>query len=94
VEAVDAVREELVQAVLAGAGHPLQFPVQSVQLTFQVGITRAGGGSGKVSLKVLELGRERRREEQSVHTVTVNLGAPVDDAGLPFKVVAQSTEKP
>lgn len=96
VEAIDAVRAELAQSVRAGTGarDDLQFPVGSVELTFQVGVTRADANSGKLSIKVLELGRERTWEEQSVHTVTVSLGAPVDGAGDPVKVVKRQAMKP
>lgn len=94
VEAVGAVREELVQAVLAGAQRPLQFPLEGVQLTFQIGVTRESAPGAKLKFWILELGHERRDQQQSVHTVTINLGAPVDDAGKPFKVTARSAEKP
>ncbi len=94
VEAIEAVREELVQAVLAGAQRPLQFPLEGVELTFQVGVTREHAPGGKLKFWILQLGYEQRDQHQSVHTVKVNLGAPLDDAGTPFKVTARSTEKP
>lgn len=94
VEAIQAVREEVVQAVLAGAQRPLKFPLEGIQLTFQVGVTRDSATGGKLKFWVLELGREQRHQQQSVHTVMVNLGAPLDDAGQPFKVTAPFTKKP
>jgi hypothetical protein len=94
VEAITAVREELVQAVLAGAQHPLRFPLEGVQLTFQVGVTRDSAPGGKLRFSILELGYQQRHQTQSVHTVTLNLGAPRDDSGTPFKVTAHFPEKP
>jgi hypothetical protein len=93
-DAIAAVREELVQSVLAGDGHPLRFPVESIELTFQVGVTRDETRHGKVILKVLELGRERRHEEQSVHIVTLNLGAPVGPTGETYKVIKEEPRSP
>ena len=39
VEAIDALRSELAEAVEKAQGQEIQFPIGSVQLEFQVGVT-------------------------------------------------------
>ena len=94
VEVIDAVRSELVEAQARGADREVQFPVGAVQLEFQVGVTREATGNGKLRVWVLELGGGARYERESVHTVTVNLEAPVDREGRPVKVSRRSPRKP
>jgi Trypsin-co-occurring domain 2 len=93
-EAIHAVRSELIAATADATDQPVQFPVGSVQLEFQVGVTRDAGADGKVRFWVLELGASGRHQDQSVQTVTVNLEPPVDLEGRPVKVSRGSSSKP
>lgn len=93
-EAIARVREELAQAVEEGAGADIQFPVGQVTLEFQVGLTKTDGGHGGVKLWVLELGASREYADESVQTISIVLGPPVDGTGNPIKVSAASEEMP
>ncbi|GAB3660479.1 hypothetical protein GCM10027589_22200 [Actinocorallia lasiicapitis] len=94
VEAIEQVREELRQAMVAGAGADIQFPIDQVTLEFQVGIKKIGEGSGKVKVWVLEAGVSGKIEHDAVQKVTVVLQAPVDSSGRPVKVAAGSQSMP
>jgi len=93
-EAIEALRSELLEATARAEGHDLHFPVGPVQLEFQVGVTREAQLDGKLKFWVLELGTGGRHEQQAVHKVTVNLEAPVDARGRPVKVTERSQVKP
>ena len=94
VEAIDRVREELAAAVANGAGADIQFPVGEITLDFQVGLTKSTDGSGKINLYVLELGGRREYAHDTIQTVTVVLGPPVDASGDPIKVSGTAEEMP
>lgn len=94
VEAIASIRAELSEAVAAGLDQDVQFPVEGVDLEFQVGVTRSASGSGGLRFWVFELGAEAGYEDQSVHTVTVRLGAPVDALGETVKVRRLLPDKP
>ena len=94
VEAIEAVRAELTRAVEQNADKKIQFPVEKVDLDFHVGVTRSVDGSGGIRFWVIELGGRASRESESVHTVKVSLGAPVDEQGKAIKVTRTTTYKP
>lgn len=94
VEAIEQVREELRQAMAAGADAEVQFPVGQVTLEFQVGIKKTGEGSGKVKVWVLEAGTSGKIEHDAVQKVTVVLEAPIDDNGEPVRVARGSQFMP
>jgi hypothetical protein len=93
-EAIALVREELVQAVEEGVGSDIQFPVGQVTLEFQVGLTKTDDVHGGLKLWVLELGASREYARESVQTISIVLGPPVDATGNPIKVSAASEEIP
>jgi Trypsin-co-occurring domain 2 len=93
-ESVEALRAELARAATAGAGAGFQFPVTGVQLEFHVGVTKAGEGSAGVRFWVVELGGSGSYAQEEIQTVTVTLGAPVDDNGDPVKIYHGSAGKP
>ncbi|WP_132118002.1 trypco2 family protein [Actinocrispum wychmicini] len=94
VEAIEQVRAELVDAVAAGRGADIQFPVGQVTLQFQVGLTRSDDTDGKLKLWILELGSAEKYAEQSVQTISVVLEPPVDAQGRPITVSAESADLP
>jgi NTP-dependent ternary system trypsin peptidase co-occuring protein len=93
-ETVEALRAELARAVAAGAGAGFQFPVAGVQLEFHVGVTKAGEGRAGVRFWVVELGGSGSYAREEIQTVTVTLGAPVDQNGDPVKIYRASAQKP
>jgi Trypsin-co-occurring domain 2 len=93
-ETVEALRAELAQAAAAGAKAEFQFPVTGVQLEFHVGVTKTGEGKGGVRFYVVELGGSGSYAREEIQTVTVTLGAPVDQNGEPVKIYRGSSEMP
>jgi hypothetical protein len=93
-ETVEALRAELALAAADGAEAGFQFPVTGVQLEFHVGVTRTGEGKAGVRFWVVELGGAGSYAREEVQTVTVTLGAPVDQNGDPVKIYRGSARKP
>ena len=71
-EAVESLRAELMRAVAAGKGQPMQFLVEPIELTAQVAVTK--DASGKIGWKLLGIGGSW--ESASTQTLTLKL-APV-----------------
>ncbi len=94
VEAIEAVRAELTRAVAENADKEIQFPVDKVDLEFHVGVTRTADATGGIRFWVIELGGRASHESESVHTVKVSLGAPVDVQGKTIKVMRALSYKP
>ena len=94
VEVIEALRGELNEAVRRGVDQDVQFPVGSVTLEFQVGVTVDAKADGKLRFWVLELTAGGGYTRETVQTVTLTLDAPVDRSGRPIKVSRHGVEKP
>ena len=94
VETIDALRSELAAAVEKAQGQEIQFPIGSVQLEFQVGVTWDTEAKAGIRFWVLELGASGSYANESVQKVTLNLEAPVDAEGRAVKVIRRSQQKP
>jgi Trypsin-co-occurring domain 2 len=94
VETLDALRAELATAVDRAAGQPIEFPVNQIELEFQVGVTRAAEGKGGVRFWVVELGGAGSYAAESVQKVTIRLDQPVDSEGRPIRVTRGMGYKP
>jgi len=84
----------LAAAVEKAQGQEIQFPIGSVQLEFQVGVTCDTEAKAGVRFWVLELGAGGSYANESVQKVTLNLEAPVDLEGKSVKVTRRSKERP
>ena len=93
-ETVEALRAELARAAAAGADAGFQFPVAGVQLEFHVAVTKTGEGKAGVKFWVVELGGAASYAREEIQTVTVTLGAQVDQDGEPVKIYRGSAGKP
>ena len=94
-ETVEALRAELARAAAAGAGAGFQFPVAGVQLEFHVAVTKTGEGRAGVKFWVVELGGSGSYAREEIQTVTVTLGAPVDQtAATRSRSTVVLTQKP
>jgi hypothetical protein len=71
-EAVESLRAELMKAVEAGNGQPMQFSVEPIELTAQVAVTKEA--DGKIGWNLLGVGGSY--ESASTQTLTLRL-APV-----------------
>jgi hypothetical protein len=94
VETIEALRSELAVAVEKAQGQDIQFPIGSVQLEFQVGVTRDAESKGEVKFYVFELGASGKYANESVQKVTLNLEAPIDSEGRTIKVTRKLKDKP
>jgi hypothetical protein len=93
-EAIEALRNGLMRARTAGAGADVQLPVQSMTVELKVTATRKADGKAgfKVPIVNVELGGSAGWQKDTLQTVTVVFGEPVDRDGRPVKV-AQATNE-
>lgn len=93
--AVAILRSELLEARAAGADADIQLPVESMTVALQVAATRTADGKAgfRVPFVNAELGGSAGWQRETMQTVTVVFGAPVDRAGNPVKVARPSTER-
>jgi Trypsin-co-occurring domain 2 len=93
-EAIEALRDDLLQARAAGATSDIQLPVESMTVELTVTATREANAKAgfKVPFVPVELGGGGSRERGTGQKVTVVFGGPVDRDGRPVKV-AQATDE-
>jgi hypothetical protein len=91
---IDAVRTQLADVASRAADADVRFPVQGVDLEFQVGVTMSADAKGGVKFWVLDIGAGAHYESRSVQTVRVRLGEPETRDGTPLRVTRHSTQKP
>ena len=72
-DTIEAVRRELTSAQAAGAGQPVQFRAGSVELEFEVAVTRSRGGQAGVQVWVLTLGGKGERARSATQRIKVTL---------------------
>lgn len=70
---VDALRDELRKAITKSPPTGVHFEITQAQAQFQVVVTKTGGGTGGVSLGVVNLGATGTRSTADTHMVSVNL---------------------
>lgn len=75
-DAIEALRAELTRAMGAGAGKPMRFALDPIELTLQVAITNEG--NGKIGWKVIEFGG--KREAVTTQTLVLRLTPKWRDA--------------
>jgi hypothetical protein len=93
-EAIAELRYELGKAMADAEDEAVRFPVGEVTLQFQVGVTKAAEGSGGVKFWVLGLTASGHYAKETVQTLTVVLGPPVDADGRAIKVQSRTMAKP
>ena len=93
-EALEGLRQQLAAAHARAAGAELQFPVESVTVELRVAVTRSVDGKAgfRVPLVGAELGGSGSRAAESVQTLTLVLGGPVNEDGVPQRVSSVSAE--
>ena len=94
-EAIEALRDDLLQARAEGATSDIQLPVESMTVELMVTATRTREGKAgfKVPIVEVELGGGGSRERGTEQTVTVVFGGPVDREGRPVKVAQATSER-
>ena len=94
-DALELLRAELAAAQEKALGHDLQFPIQTLTVELKLRVTRSK--EGKAGFRSVFGGRVRAsagRDREDVQTVTLVLGAPVDDDGRPVRIARRSHDKP
>lgn len=82
-EAIAALREELIDSVLAAKGERLRFQVGEINMEFQVEVERNIGATGGLKFYVVELGASGTEKDKSMHKVVIPL-KPVRADGKPI----------
>jgi hypothetical protein len=93
-ETMEALRAELARATVDATGSDFRFPMEKVQLEFQVTVRREGKADGKVKFWVVEAGTSATLAKDEIHKITVTLGAPTNPDGTPVQISQGSDEKP
>jgi Trypsin-co-occurring domain 2 len=93
-ETLEALRADLANARAKAAASDVQFPIESLTIELKVGVTR--NKAGKVGFRVpvidAELGGSVGVDRETLQTVTVTLGPPIDRDGRPIKVGSSTDE--
>jgi hypothetical protein len=89
-DAIEMLRSEVALAQVKAAGNDLQFPVETLTVELKVELTKyADGKAGfRVPFVGAELGGSAAYQRETMQTVTLVLGSPVDRDGNPVKVAA------
>jgi hypothetical protein len=94
-DALEVLRAELAAAQAKAAGTDVQFPIQTLTVELKVGVTRSAEGRAgfKVPFVGAELGGSAGYDRETLQTVTVVFGSPVDREGRPVKVAKATDEE-
>src|SRR5262245_16414843 len=93
-DALESLREELASAQAKAAGADVQFPIETLTVELKVGVTWSAEGKAgfRVPFVGAELGGGTGWNRETLQTVTLVLGAPLDREGRPVRV-AQASEQ-
>ncbi|MET7921807.1 trypco2 family protein [Streptomyces avermitilis] len=93
-EAVEALRQELLQAWSSSERARLRFRPSPVELTMQVAVTKAGGGNAKAKWWLVELGGDASRSSVTTQTLKLTLDPVGYDAqGNPVEILVSDIER-
>ncbi len=81
-EAIAALRQELIESIVAAQGEKLRFEVGEVMMEFHVEVERSVEGKGGIKFWVVELGGGAGSKDKAIHKVTIPL-KPVRQDGRP-----------
>lgn len=87
-DAIAMLRSDVLKAHAAATGKGLQLPVKSMALELKVAATKSADGKAGfcVPFVNVELGGSAGWQQETLQTLTVTFGAPIDDKGDPVKV--------
>jgi len=80
-EALAALRQELTSAMTAGAGERVRFELGTVEMEFQLELSKERGGEAGVKFWVVTLGGKGSTTSGSTHRVTLQLTPRGADGG-------------
>jgi Trypsin-co-occurring domain 2 len=94
-DALELLRADLAEAQAKAAGMDVQFPIESLTVELKVEVTRSAAGRAgfKIPFVGAELGGSAGYDRESMQTIIVVLGPPVDRDGRPVKVASATDEE-
>jgi Trypsin-co-occurring domain 2 len=94
-DALEVLRAELASAQAKAVGKDVQFPIETLTVELKVGVTKSKEGKAGFTVPFIgaELGGSAARNRETVQTVTLVLGSPVDREGRPLKVASRTDER-
>lgn len=93
-ETIEALRAELTTAMSRGAGQPLQFELEAVNVEFTLAVTREGAGNGGLRLGVVSFGASGKIAEQQTHRLSLTLNPVTANGDNPVRVSASVDDEP
>jgi hypothetical protein len=94
-DALELLRAELATAQAEAAGKDIQFPIETLTVELKAGVTRSKSGKAgfRIPFAGAELGGSAGTDRETLQTITVVLGPPVDREGRPVKVARSSEQR-
>ena len=94
-DALEALRAELASAQAKAAETDVRFPIETLTIELKAGVTRTKEGKAGFRVPVVgaEFGGSVGFDHETLQTVTIVLGSPVDREGRPVKVAQSSQER-
>jgi hypothetical protein len=94
-DALEGLRAELASAQAKAAGTEIQFPIETLTVELKVGVTRSAEGKAgfRVPFVGAELGGSAGYDRETLQTVTLVMGAPLDRDGRPVRVAQASQQR-
>jgi hypothetical protein len=72
-EAIQSLRLELWEAMVAGTGSDVRFRVDSIELTVETAVTKTVGGKAGIKWWLVEAGGEASRDSAATQTLKLSL---------------------
>ncbi|MGC5365161.1 trypco2 family protein [Streptomyces sp. DT24] len=85
-DAVESVRNQLIEAAARATGHPVAFEVGDIQMEFTLELRREVKGGGKVKAWVVEAGADVARATGRTHKVAFTLKPHNATTGGPWLI--------
>jgi hypothetical protein len=95
-EAIEQLRDELLEARAAGAASDIQLPVESLTVELSLTVTVSADGKAGFTVPVvgLQLGGGGSRDRGTGQKVTVVFGSPLDREGQPARIAQVTSVLP
>jgi hypothetical protein len=94
-DALELLRTDLAAAHKTSLKADVQFPIATLTIELKAALTKSKSGKAGFTIPVVgaELGGSAASERQSMQTITVNLGPPMDREGNPLRVASKAEEQ-
>ncbi|MFD6422187.1 trypco2 family protein [Streptomyces sp. NPDC060198] len=85
-DAVESVRDQLIEAAARATGRPVVFGVGDIQMEFTVELRKEAKAGGKVKAWVVEAGADASRTTGTTHKVAFTLSPRKADGSGPLEI--------